>query len=193
MLTVVGGALFLNSSASNRLFPIIYGAPDKAFNGKPLDGTAGFLHRVAGDRGPIWFVALSLAGQRPMFGWGSRSWKNIYPAEAKRLSPALGLEDPQVISTLASMPQAHNTFLQVFVEQGAIGLILLCWILVECWHRAKQVQNSILRAVLLGILMVWLTQGLSAPLLNFPVSTVLLGLIIVTTAIPTSMPQPQRL
>ena len=193
MLTVVGGALFLNSSASTRLFPIIYGAPDKAFNGKPLDGTAAFLHRVAGDRGPIWFVALSLAGQRPMFGWGSKSWKNIYPAEAKRLSPALGLEDPKVISTLASMPQAHNTFLQVFVEQGAIGLMLLCWVLVECWHRSKQVQDPILRAVLLGVLMVWLTQGMSEPLLNFPVSTMFLGLIIVTTAIPASTPQQQRL
>jgi O-antigen ligase len=193
MLTVVGGALFLNSAASTRLIPMIYGAPDKAFNSKPLDSTAAFLHRVAGDRGPIWFVALSLAGQRPMFGWGSKSWKDIYPAEAKRLSPALGLEDPQMISTLASMPQAHNTFLQVFVEQGAIGLILLSWVLVECWHRTRQVQDPILRAVLLGVLMVWLTQGLSAPLLNYGVSTVFLGLIIVTTAIPTSMPQQQRL
>ena len=192
-LTAVGGALFLNSAASKRLIPIIYGAPDSSVNYKPVDGTAAFLHRVAGDRGPIWFVALSLAGQRPIFGWGSKSWKDIYPAEAKRLSPALGLEDPQMISTLASMPQAHNTFLQVFVEQGAIGLILLCWVLVECWHRTRQVQDPILRAVLLGVLMVWLTQGLSAPLLNYGVSTVFLGLIIVTTAIPTSTPQQQRL
>lgn len=193
MLTVVGGALFLNSAASNRLIPMIYGAPGSSLNYKPVDGTAAFLGRVAGERGPIWFVALSLAGQRPIFGWGSKSWKDIYPAEVKRLSPALGLEDPQQISTLASMPQAHNTFLQVFVEQGAIGLILLCWVLVECWHRSKQVQDPILRAVLLGILMVWLTQGMTEPLLNFPVSTVFLGLIIVTTAIPTSMPQQPRL
>lgn len=193
MLTVVVGALFVNSAASNRLIPLIYGAPDSALNYKPVDGTATFLYRVAGDRGPIWFVALSLAGQRPIFGWGSKSWKNIYPAEVKRLSPVLGLEDPQQISALASMPQAHNTFLQVFVEQGAIGLMLLCWVLVECWHRSKQVEDPILRAVLLGVLMVWLTQGMSAPLLNFPVSTVFLGLIIATTAIPTSMPQQQRL
>jgi O-antigen ligase len=193
MLTVVVGALFVNSAASNRLIPLIYGAPDSALNYKPIDGTAAFLYRVAGDRGPIWFVALSLAGQRPVFGWGSKSWKNIYPAEVKRLSPALGLEDPQQISALASMPQAHNTFLQVFVEQGAIGLMLLCWVLVECWHRSKQVEDPILRAVLLGVLMVWLTQGMSAPLLNFPVSTVFLGLIIATTAIPTSMPRQQRL
>ena len=193
MLTVVVGAIFVNSAASNRLIPLIYGAPDSALNYKPVDGTATFLYRVAGDRGPIWFVALSLAGQRPIFGWGSKSWKNIYPAEVKRLSPVLGLEDPQQISALASMPQAHNTFLQVFVEQGAIGLMLLCWVLVECWHRSKQVQDPILRAVLLGVLMVWLTQGMSAPLLNFPVSTVFLGLIIATTAIPTSIPQQQRL
>ena len=193
MLTVVGGALFLNSAASNRLIPMIYGAPGSSLNYKPVDGTAAFLGRVAGERGPIWFVALSLAGQRPIFGWGSKSWKDIYPAEVKRLSPALGLEDPQQINTLASMPQAHNTFLQVFVEQGAIGLILLCWVLVECWHRSKQIQDPILRAVLLGILMVWLTQGMSEPLLNFPVSTVFLGLIIVTTAIPASTPQQQRL
>ena len=193
MLTVVGGALFLNSAASNRLIPMIYGAPGSSLNYKPVDGTAAFLGRVAGERGPIWFVALSLAGHRPIFGWGSKSWKVIYPADVKRLSPALGLEDPQQINTLASMPQAHNTFLQVFVEQGAIGLILLCWVLVECWHRSKQVQDPILRAVLLGVLMVWLTQGMSEPLLNFPVSTVFLGLIIVTTAIPTSMPQQPRL
>ena len=193
MLTAVVGALFLNSVASKRLIPIIYGAPDTSVNYKPVDGTATFLCRVAGDRGPIWFVALSLAGQRPMFGWGSKSWKDIYPAEATRLSPALGLKNPQVISTLAGTYHAHNTFLQVFVEQGAIGLILLCWVLVECWHRSKQVQDPILRAVLLGILMVWLTQGMSEPLLNFPVSTVFLGLIVVTTAIPTSTPQQQRL
>jgi O-antigen ligase len=193
MLTAVVGALFLNSAASNRLISRIYGAPDSSVNYKPIDGTAAFLCRVAGDRGPIWFVALSLAGQRPMFGWGSKSWKDIYPAEAKRLSPALGLMNPQVISTHAGTYHAHNTFLQVFVEQGVIGLILLCWVLVECWHRSKQVQDPILRAVLLGVLMVWLTQGMSEPLLNFPVSTVFLGLIIVTTAIPTSTPQQQRL
>jgi hypothetical protein len=81
----------------------------------------------------------------------------------------------------------------VFVEQGAIGLILLCWILVEVWHRSKQVQDPILRAVLLGVLMVWLTQGMSEPLLNYPVSTVFLGLIIATTAIPASTPQQPRL
>ena len=193
ILTAVGGALFLNSAASNRLISRVYGAPDTSVNYKPVDGTAAFLYRVAGDRGPIWFVALSLAGQRPMFGWGSKSWKDIYPAEAKRLSPALGLKDPQVISTLAGTYHAHNTFLQVFVEQGAIGLILLSWVLVECWHRTRQVQDPILRAVLLGVFMVWLTQGLTAPLLNFSVSTVFLGLIVVTTAIPTSMPQQQRL
>jgi O-antigen ligase len=171
----------------------IYGAPDSSLNDNPIDGTAAFLRRVADERGSIWFVALSLAGQRPVGGWGSKSWKDIYPAEVKRLSPALGLKNPKAISTLAGIPQAHNTFLQVFVEQGAIGLILLCWILVEVWHRSKQVQDPILRAVLLGVLMVWLTQGMSEPLLNYPVSTVFLGLIIATTAIPASTPQQPRL
>ena len=193
LLTAVGGAIFLNSAASQRLLPILSGSPDRVIICKPIDGTAAFLHRVAGTRGPIWFAALSLAGQRPIFGWGSKSWKHIYPAEVQRLSPALGLEEPQEIRTLASMPQAHNTFLQVFVEQGAIGLILLCWVLVECWCRARQVQDPILRAVLLGIFMVWLTQSMSSPLMNYLISEVFLGLIIVTTAIPTSTPQQQRL
>ena len=191
LIAAVGGGLFVKSAASARLLPILHGTPDPQLKNQPVDETAAFLTRIAGIRGQMWFVSLSLAGQRPIWGWGTTSWKHIYPAEVKRLEPMLGLKNPRDASGLSSQPHAHNSFLHVLVEQGAIGLILLCWLLAECWGVSSAVHDSLLRSVLLGMLGVWISNSTSSALVMNVVPMAYLGLIAVTARAATPLTNPQ--
>jgi O-antigen ligase len=191
LIAAVGGGLFVKSAASARLLPILHGTPDPQLKNQPVDETAAFLTRIAGIRGQIWFVSLSLAGQRPIWGWGTTSWKHIYPAEVKRLEPMLGLKNPRDTRELSALPHAHNSFLHVLVEQGAIGLILLCWLLAECWDVSSAVHDRFLRGVLLGLLGVWISNSTSRGIVKEVVPMVYLGLIAVTARVATPLINPQ--
>ena len=193
LIAAVGGALFVKSAASARLLPILHGTPDPQLKNQPVDDTAAFLTRIAGIRGQMWFVSLSLAGQQPVWGWGTTSWKYVYPAEVKRLEPMLGLKNPRDVRELSAQPHAHNSFLHVLVEQGAIGLILLCWLLAECWDNASKVTDGLLRAVLLGMLGVWVCDAMTEVFTKSVLTMTYLGLIVVAASAQNSfLPERDR-
>ena len=187
LLLVTGGALVWQSAATSRMLPILHGSPDPITVTTQGDPMAQVMARAAGARGQIWFVSLSLISQRPVFGWGTKSWKMVAPLEFANVSHAIDMKNPKT-DGLAHPPHAHNAFVQAWVEQGAIGVALLTWILVSCWQVSRRVADDLLRAVLLGMLGVWVCDAMTEVLTNSVITMTYLGLIMVAASSQKSFP-----
>lgn len=73
--------------------------------------------------------SIPLVQEKPLFGWGLSSFQFIYPkaqAEYFALHP-----DSKLGLTIRRSDMAHDEYLQVAVEEGAIGLILFLLALAE--------------------------------------------------------------
>jgi O-antigen ligase len=186
LLLVTGGALLWQSAAISRMLPILQGSPDPITVTPQGDPMAQVMARAAGVRGQIWFVSLSLISQRPVFGWGTKSWKDIYPPEVIRVRHAVGASDPKKRG-LDREHHAHNALLQAWVEQGAIGVALLTWMLVSCWQVSRRVADDLLRAVLLGMLGVWVCEAMTEALTKSVITMAFLGLILVAASAQKSV------
>ena len=192
LLLATGGALVWQSAATSRMLPILNGSPDPITLTPQGDPMAQVMARAAGVRGQIWFVSLSLISQRPVFGWGTKSWKVIAPLEFTRVSHAIDMKKPKT-DVLARTPHAHNAFLQAWVEQGVVGVALLAWILISCWQLSRRVADDLLRAVLLGMLSVWVCNAMTGALVTTHLAMAYLGLIVVTaTAVTTAVSTSHR-
>jgi O-antigen ligase len=189
LLLATGGALVWQSAATSRMLPILNGSPDPSTTAHQGDEMAYMMVRVAGIRGQIWFVSLSLISQRPILGWGTKSWKDIYPQELAHVRYAVDAGVP-IQSGLAQERHSHNAFIQAWVEQGVVGVTLLAWVLISCWQLSRRVPDDLLRAVLLGMLSVWVCNAMTGALVTSHLAMAYLGLIVVTatagsTAVPT--------
>ena len=192
LLLATGGALVWQSAATSRMLPILNGSPDPITLTPQGDPMAQVMARAAGVRGQIWFVSLSLISQRPVFGWGTKSWKVIAPLEFTRVSHAIDMKKPKT-DVLARTPHAHNAFLQAWVEQGVVGVALLAWVLISCWQLSRRVADDFLRAVLLGMLSVWVCNAMTGALVTTHLAMAYLGLIVVTaTAVTTAVSTSHR-
>ena len=192
LLLATGGALVWQSAATSRMLPILNGSPDPITLTPQGDPMAQVMARAAGVRGQIWFVSLSLISQRPVFGWGTKSWKVVAPLEFARVSHAIDMKKPKT-DVLASTPHAHNAFLQAWVEQGVVGVALLAWVLISCWQLSRRVADDLLRAVLLGMLSVWVCNAMTGALVTTHLAMAYLGLIVVTaTAVTTAVSTSHR-
>lgn len=189
VLVVTGGALVWQSAATARMLPILRGSPDPVTVTPQGDPMAQVMVRAAGVRGHIWFVSLSLISQRPVLGWGTKSWKAVAPPEFAHVSHAIDMKDPTT-DVLARTPHAHNAFLQTWVEQGAIGAALLTWMLVSCWQVSRRVADDLLRATLLGMVSVWVCNAMTGALITSHIAMAYVGLMFVTaTATNTLSPR----
>jgi O-antigen ligase len=186
LLLVTGGALLWQSAATSRMLPILFSSPDPITVTPQGDPMAQVMARAAGVRGQIWFVSLSLISQRPVFGWGTKSWKAVALPEFAHVSHAIDMKDPKT-DVLARTPHAHNAFLQTWVEQGAIGVALLTWMLVSCWQVSRRVADDLLRAVLLGMLGVWICEAMTEALTKSVITMAFLGLILVAASAQKSV------
>ena len=192
LLLVTGGVLVWQSTATSRMLPILDGSPDPIKVTPQGDPMAQVMARAAGVRGQIWFVSLSLISQRPVFGWGTKSWKVVAPLEFVRVSHAIDMKKPKT-DVLARTPHAHNAFLQAWVEQGVVGVALLAWVLISCWQLSRRVADDLLRAVLLGMLSVWVCNAMTGALVTTHLAMAYLGLIVVTaTAVTTAVSTSHR-
>ena len=192
LLLVTGGVLVWQSAATARMLPILHGSPDPITVTPQGDPMAQVMARAAGVRGQIWFVSLSLISQRPVFGWGTKSWKVVAPPEFAHVSHAIDMKDPKT-DVLARTPHAHNALLQAWVEQGAIGVALLTWMLVSCWQVSRRVADDLLRATLLGMISVWVCNAMTGALITSHIAMAYLGLIFVTaTAVTTAVSTSHR-
>jgi O-antigen ligase len=87
-----------------------------------------------GTRVYLWKIGLDYVKERPFFGWGPGTTpdliqKSAIPEQAKRLSTANHLH-------------LHNTYLELFVRVGLIGVLLLgsaLWLIVRsAWNLSKE-------------------------------------------------------
>jgi O-antigen ligase len=186
LLLATGGALVWQSTATARMLPILSGSPDPIALTPQGDPMAQVMARAAGVRGQIWFVSLSLISQRPVFGWGTKSWKVVAPLELAHVSHAIDMKDPKP-DELVRSPHAHNAFLQAWVEQGVVGVALLTWMLVSCWQVSRRVADDLLRAVLLGMLGVWTCDAMTEVLTKSVITMAFLGLIMVAASAQKSL------
>jgi O-antigen ligase len=74
----------------------------------------------------IWSAVAELASQRPVFGWG---WVSYWVPWAE---PFEGLAVRNGVTYL----QAHDAWLDVWLQLGIVGLVLFALFAVATWHRA---------------------------------------------------------
>jgi O-antigen ligase len=113
----------------------------------------------------------------------------VAPPEFAHVSHAIDMKNPKT-DVLARTPHAHNAFLQAWVEQGAIGVALLAWMLVSCWQVSRRVADDLLRATLLGMISVWVCNAMTGALITSHLAMAYVGLMFVTaTATNTLSPR----
>jgi len=67
----------------------------------------------------LWNVAFDRAVDKPMIGHGIGSFKSIITRDIRESLPDKGVGD------------WHNQYIQIFMENGIVGILLLCWLMVE--------------------------------------------------------------
>lgn len=83
-----------------------------------LDQDPSFLFRLA-----LWANTLEIFEDHPLLGVGKGNFKITYPRYA-----AKAIKDPS-FSSEAQPREAHNDYVQLLAETGALGLLCLFWIL----------------------------------------------------------------
>ncbi len=79
---------------------------------------ANYASSVSGtERLFVWFKTVDLIKDKPLLGYGSGSWKLVFPS--KSISGGFRLMELDVVFT-----RAHNDFLEVWTEVGVVGLAL---------------------------------------------------------------------
>jgi Undecaprenyl-phosphate galactose phosphotransferase WbaP len=91
--------------------------------GTTTEGLSFQLSRI-----PYWKAALRGIAERPLFGWGERT----FPGFFQNLRPERNL--------LHAVPShTHNLALQIMFERGLVGLLgLLTFLLIVCWRAIRQ-------------------------------------------------------
>jgi len=77
-------------------------------------------------RGSVWYTSLALTGQHPIVGMGLGTFKSIFPVLAHGHFTAEG-----------TWTNAHNTFIQMEFELGAIGLCIFSGWVLSLLSRAR--------------------------------------------------------
>jgi O-antigen ligase len=88
---------------------------------------------------------LQMFRQKPVLGWGLGTFPVVYPRF-------------RTFYTNFFVNEAHDDYLQLLVETGAVGFAIMIWFLVVCWSRAlpkiknwaSQVGGAVTLACLLG-------------------------------------------
>lgn len=74
--------------------------------------------------------ALKIFAQRPLMGWGLGVFGVIYPSFS-------------TLSTSSRVGMAHNDYLQLLVETGAVGFVIALWFLLALFRSALRKLNPV--------------------------------------------------
>jgi O-antigen ligase len=115
----------------------------------------GFATAVFGDptltrRTDIWAFAVSMIELKPILGWGYESFWN-YSYEAPSVRHGTGF--------VASMPHAHNGYLDALIHTGAVGFAILLVVILTTLSGAHRLSQREPRAALLVIFAIVLAIG----------------------------------
>jgi len=117
----------------------------------------------------IWKSTWDIFLSRPLFGWGWGSFRYLYP----------GFKDPGVWYVV---PHAHNEFLQLLAEGGAVGFLIvitcLCWSfsrLVKVYLAAPRSVSGVFALGAAGALVYAAVHGGFDFILRLPANAILLA------------------
>jgi O-antigen ligase len=157
-------------------------------------GVLGLIYRVelfdllgrssdASGRFYIWGEVLNLIWEKPLEGWG---WISYW---VPGVEPFEGL----IVINKVPMYQAHNAYLDVWLQLGIIGLALLIWLMVSgfnrLWAVAVRHTNPLYLFPLFGFLVI-AAQSLTESRLLIEISWVLLVLLTTKSREPFAELEP---
>jgi O-antigen ligase len=97
------------------------------------------VEKVFGIRSEIWSISFQIAMENKWIGVGSGYQNADYLTEADR----------EVITTYSTFINAHNQFLQTFLEHGLVGLCLLLFLVIYSFYYAVKTKNYFLLMLLI--------------------------------------------
>jgi tetratricopeptide (TPR) repeat protein len=142
----------------------------------PLRGSQGLGRRLArlvnseelltDTRMRILVCSLPAVAERPLLGWGIGSFSWVYPEFQGRHFSDPESWDTRLALTTKLTQRAHNDWLQLAMEMGAVGLVVVIWGLVLWWGRGWRFRRGPCapgsRALLSGILCAGVVYALQA-------------------------------
>jgi exopolysaccharide production protein ExoQ len=153
-LTVLGIVIAIGAAFYRQLFELLGKSPD------------------ASGRFYIWEKVLTLIEDKPVLGWG---WTGYW-------IPGVEPWDGLVVINSVPMYQAHNAYLDVWLQLGLIGLALFSWTVIQGFVRAWRVavrHTSPLYLYPLFVLLAILGQSLTESRLLIEISWILLVMVLV--------------
>jgi O-antigen ligase len=96
---------------------------------------------ILGIRGDIWNTTYQLAMENKMLGIGSGYHPESYLTE----------EGLAIIGKHSSFINAHNQFLQTFLEHGIVGFLLLVFLIIYSFYFAIKTKNYLLFMLMINI------------------------------------------
>jgi len=96
-------------------------------------------------RFPVWGeICRYIIPRKPVIGWGLGSFKSVFPAAQKAFGSEWGF---------VRWVQAHNEYLQVLTEQGAIGLAFIIGFIISLFRKGiKHRKESVMFIALIGVI-----------------------------------------
>lgn len=131
----------------------------------------------------IWGEVLNLIWEKPIEGWG---WISYW---VPGVEPFEGL----IVINKVPMYQAHNAFLDIWLQLGIVGLVLLIWLMVagfnRLWAVAVRHTNPLYLFPLFGFLVI-AAQSLTESRLLIEISWALLVLLTTKSREPFAELEP---
>ena len=131
----------------------------------------------------IWGEVLNLIWEKPLEGWG---WISYW---VPGVEPFEGL----IVINKVPMYQAHNAFLDIWLQLGIVGLVLLIWLMVSgfnrLWAVAVRHTNPLYLFPLFGFLVI-AAQSLTESRLLIEISWALLVLLTTKSREPFAELEP---
>jgi len=158
-LTLTGIMIFFVPSLSDRFLQLLH------------------FNQHLSDRDVIWKGAYMLMFDHPLLGFGTRTFRNIFP-----------LMDSLTDKGVASW---HSDYIQMYFEGGIVSLAAFLWVMVSVfYYGVKTVKDKftnkfnkdLLFAVLLGISVFYLTALVGGFILD-PISTLLFQFLLAVAGI----------
>lgn len=156
-------AISISSSVGNRVIARVMNEYRQIESLASTDATAALM-RAGSHRGVLWFAAWNLGLQSPVIGHGRHSFEPLI----REWAGTHASDRPEIeagVTRVARVNHAHNTFLNIWVEGGAIGVVLfglgLAILTERIWRQSANNASSATAAALLMIVLMGTLVGMS--------------------------------